>query len=541
MNKKLIIVLLIGLSAPLYSYTYLSSIIPASSLLISTGILLIMVFVTYTWLTKRYQKEDTGDLNKALKEIAEGNYTVSTYSLNTDSIDSVYDELKSHLNSVISNIKEIMSKILTSSEKTYVSSFHLKDHMEDLNSCNQEVAQAVGEIATSAEKQTTNIIVIMEEMGKLVKASQEVETKAVSTSEKIIILKNIVEDMQESFEAINRGIKESASSSQRSFEGFSQLEQEAGRISNIVDTVSSIAKQTNLLALNAAIEAARAGEHGKGFAVVADEVRKLAEQSSQSADEINKIVNYILSTMLELSKLIEQNLQTIRADVEEVNVSKNKLSLIVNEFTDMSGYITEIENLAGQQSRNTNVVEDAIREISAIAEENMTQAQSSASMALEQATLTDKIVKESRELVSISQDLRKLSTKFAEGRDGINQKLQARIDLGFKQLKSLAAQEIFQNIDKTKCQRIIDNSINDVLNVIHFLDVKGEVIYTTSSSNNSRAHRVWFLQALKGEEYCSELYFSAVSGKNDAVVTISIPVYREGNTIAVLAANIVKN
>jgi len=541
MRKKLILILLIGLGAPLYGYAYLSTILsPLTSIFISS-ILLIVIIVTYNWLTKKYLGRETEDLNNVLKEIAEGNYTVSTDVLTTDSIKSDYTELKANTNSVIANIKEMMSKILTSSEKIYVSSFYLKDNMEELNSYNQEVAQAVNEIASSAEKQTTSITVIMEEMLQLVKASDDVEKKALSTSEKITGLRNIVFDMQNSFEEINRGIEESARSSERSFEGFSQLEQEAGRISNIIETVSSIANQTNLLALNAAIEAARAGEHGKGFAVVADEVRKLAEQSSESAEEINTIINYILNAMAELAKLIKLNLQTIQGDVEKVNVSKNQLNVIVNEFADMSGYIEEIKNLAGQQSRNTNVVEDAIREISTIAEENMTQAQESASMALEQAELANKITQESHGIVSISQELRKAATKFAEGKDGINSSLQERIAVGFQQLKQLAGQEAFVNIDKEAAKKIIDQSLNNILNTIHFVDDKGDIISTTASSYNNRSHRAWFLHAIRGEEYCTELYFSAVSGKNDAVVTLSIPVLREGEIVAVLAANIAKN
>jgi len=540
LKVKNLLVIFVALSIPLYSYTYLLGVLALrTSLIISTGLLLLIAVVLSSLQSKKDSTEIT-QLNQVMKEISEGNFTVSTEALETSN-PSMYSELKTNTSQFITNIKEMMSKILTSSEKTYVSSFHLKDHMEELNTCNQEVAQSISEIATSAEKQTTNIMVIMQEVSQLVDASKNVEGKAKATSNKIAGLKKIVTDMQNSFEEIHHGIEESARSSERSFEGFSQLQQEAGRIGDIVETVSSIANQTNLLALNAAIEAARAGEHGKGFAVVADEVRKLAEQSAVSANEINNIVSVILNVMEDQSKLITQNLEIIHGDVKKVGASEKQLDQIVQEFSDMTGFISEIENLAIQQSQNTNVVEDAIREISAIAEENMTQSQSSASMALEQADLTSKVVLQSQEMVKISQEIRKMSTKFAEGKDGIHAKLKTKIDTGFNQLKNLAKQEAIYRLDKTRSKGAIDGAINKILHTIHFIDLQGNVIYTTSSSNNSRAHRAWFLHASKGDEYCSELYFSAVSGKNDAVVTISIPVSDQGKRVGVLAANIVKN
>lgn len=531
-NYKAFIVLLIALGLPLFTYkAFLAVIDPQAALIVSIFAILATAYLLYFIFDRSYSK-DLKIIKSILQELAQGNFTVSTNRLR-------HNEVFTHLHDLIRNVKTMMSKILTSSEKTYVSSYHLKDNIENLNYSNQEVVQAIDEIASSAEKQTKGIYLISEKMSELVKAANNVENKAVATSEKIKMLERVIDDMDKTFEKVNQGIEESTQSSKHSYEEFSDLEQEAAKIVEIVKTVSDISEQTNMLALNAAIEAARAGEHGKGFAVVADEVRKLAEQSSQSAEEINTIVSFILNKMKELAVLFEQSFDKVQAEAKEVEQAKEQLNAMVHEFSNMSKSIGEIENLAGEQSKYSNVVEDAVREISAIAEENMTRAQESAAMTTEQSSMTENIEKASQEVVAISQEIRKLSTKFAEGQDGINKRLEEKIAQGFQQLRKLSGNQIIINKDKEKCKTLIDQSINDTLDVIHYIDPEGNVIYTTSSSSNNRAHRAWFLHAAKGEEYCSELYFSAVT--DYAVVTISLPVYKEGQLVAVLAANITKN
>lgn len=505
------------------------------SLLISLGIGLLIVLLDIFIIHRRIFKPLTY-IEKTFQQLAEGDYTVNFKR------ERSFGKINSFGDQIIADIRSMMSDILTASEKTYVSTSNLKDHIEEANNSNQLVAQAVAEIAASSEKQTDNIYLAKSEIEQFVISADTVKEKANHTMSRINMLDQVVQEMQSVFQRVHQGIEETALSSERSFKGFNELETEISRISHIVGTVSDIASQTNLLALNAAIEAARAGENGRGFAVVADEVRKLAEESEQAAQEIHQIVQVILKGMQELADLIKTNFLTVRSDVEQVDLAQKHLGALVHEFHPMAEAVMEIVASATNQYESSQIVDSAVREIATLSEQSMSEAQSSASMTESQAALTGEISKSAGELVRVSQELRKLSTKLAEGKDGMSTQMLNKIQKGFQELEELGRQERIYKIDKIHCKEIFGKAKGKTLDVLHFIDPNGEVIYTTSSSQANRSYRAWFLHAKKGEKYCSEPYFSAVTHNNYSVVTISVPVYsRAGQIVAILGANIVKD
>jgi methyl-accepting chemotaxis protein len=153
--------------------------------------------------------------------------------------------------------------------------------------------------------------------------------------------------------SLNKSLSESSQS-------MKSLELESENITKILDVIRSIAEQTNLLALNAAIEAARAGEQGRGFAVVADEVRTLAQRSRGATEEIDAVLMNLLDKTRVVSQQmavnVEQSKQTIEK-IEQANQSFNEISSLVGQ---MKENISRITQAADQQRSSSDLISDDI-------------------------------------------------------------------------------------------------------------------------------------------------------------------------------------
>ena len=313
----------------------------------------------------------------ALEQVAAGKLNVeldSRFANRKDEIGQIsraVQKLKQDLTNVITEIKDNSKELLGSSEVLNEKTSASMEHISQIERAVDEIAQGAGSQAQETQSATENVI----SMGNMIEdTSKEITT----LNENAKQIKSLGQDAVTTIEELQKINQKTRESMDMIYNQTNTTNSSAQRIKEATALITEIAEETNLLSLNASIEAARAGEQGRGFAVVAGQIQKLAEQSNESARQIEEIITSLLDDSgkaVETMEAVKEIMDEQNANVERTN---DQVRQVIGQVDDSIAAIGRIAQQSEKLNETRITITDTVQNLTAVAEENAAGTQESA-------------------------------------------------------------------------------------------------------------------------------------------------------------------
>ncbi len=385
------------------SNTIISRIIFASVIILV--LLSVIIFIAF----RKYIVSPIKSILDFANDIANGNLKSELeVSKNKDE----FNLLMKALNKMRDSLINIISDISKQADQVAASSQELSAAGEQVGNSAENVGRSIQNVASGAEEQSAQI-------DETEKVFENLEEYLIEISERASLMRQdtekVMSNIQSGTKQVNMsvdGINEVKQDTEEASATINKLGELSQEIGEIVELIRGIADQTNLLALNAAIEAARAGESGRGFSVVADEIRQLAEESQSATDNISNLIAKVQDNVENAVNKMNQNRTKVDKSVNNIENTGKVFKDIKNDSEAVVEGINEINGKTNKVEDGSSTVKNYLKEVNSVSEEAASNAEEVAASSEEQVAATEEIISSAKNMAQIAESLAKSINKF---------------------------------------------------------------------------------------------------------------------------------
>lgn len=344
-----------------------------------------------------------------MEKVANGDFSVEFHAKAEDEI----GKLMKSLNYVMTTLRDFIKRVQSAASDLDGVSQNLSASSEEITSSGEEISKSIEEVANDETTQasaiediteyvenfSTQLDLIQDRVSKVLKSGNNIKESADVGSKDIRSLVVVINDMKKAFEY--------------SAEKITFLDKNVGKITEVMDVINAVAEQTNLLALNAAIEAARAGESGKGFSVVAEEIRKLAEQVLDSSKSITELVKMIMDNTKEVYKTTELVSDKMKTEMKNVDTTVESFHNIVEEVEKAIPYIENAYSAVDKSISEKDKIVKSIEDVNGISSQTAAAAQEISATIENQTSSLEELSASAEELTSMADEFARKVSEFS--------------------------------------------------------------------------------------------------------------------------------
>ncbi|WP_436925741.1 methyl-accepting chemotaxis protein [Halosimplex amylolyticum] len=323
-----------------------------------------------------------------------------------------YGDVLDNIDEGLDSVDESVARVQTIAEEVRTASGDVAASTEEIESASEGVADSVQEISHGADRQAENLEEAADEMNEMSATVEEIASSSADVAETARAAAEQADAGREQAAEASTEIREIEDETEQAAAQVEALQAEMDEISEIVGMINDVAEQTNMLALNASIEAANAGEAGEGFAVVADEIKGLAAEATSATEEVENRITDIQSTTGETVDDIDRMRDRVESGVTTIEEAIEMFGDIAEAVEAAESGVREISDATDDQAASTEEVVAMVDEVSTVSEETAAEATNVSSASEEQAASINSVSQNVQEMADLAVDLEELVDEF---------------------------------------------------------------------------------------------------------------------------------